>query len=65
MRLRYDRWRRAGSLASRQMEVNAHIRKQAFEPAVKHNVDLIFTCVCVFETRVERKAEAKPGLKII
>ncbi|MBR3015741.1 MAG: hypothetical protein IKH57_01440 [Clostridia bacterium] len=52
-------------MASRQMEVNAHIRKQAFEPAVKHNVDLIFACVCVFETRVERKAEAKPGLKII
>ena len=32
-----------------QREFNAIFRKKAFELAVKHNVDLLFTYVCAFE----------------
>ncbi len=37
-----------------QREFNAVFREKAFELAVKHNVDLIFTYVCAFEMREER-----------
>ena len=37
-----------------QRELNASIRKEAFDLAVKHNVDLIFTYVCAFEMQEER-----------
>ena len=37
-----------------QREFNAHIRQKAFELAVKHGVDMIFTYVCAFEMREER-----------
>ena len=37
-----------------QREYNACLRKQAFEVAVKHGVDMIFTYVCAFEMQEER-----------
>ncbi len=37
-----------------QKAFNAVFRKEAFELAVKHNVDLIFTYVCAFEMKEER-----------
>lgn len=37
-----------------QKEFNAIFREKAFELAVKHNVDLIFTYVCAFEMPEER-----------
>ena len=37
-----------------QKEFNAIFREKAFELAVKHNVDLIFTYVCAFEMPQER-----------
>lgn len=37
-----------------QREFNAAFREKAFELAVKHDVDLIFTCVCAFEMKEER-----------
>ena len=37
-----------------QKEFNAIFREKAFELAVKHNVDLIFTYVCAFELQQER-----------
>ncbi|MBQ6043237.1 MAG: AAA family ATPase [Clostridia bacterium] len=37
-----------------QKEFNAAFREKAFELAVKHNVDLIFTYVCAFEMQEER-----------
>ena len=37
-----------------QKEFNAIFREKAFELAVKHNVDLIFTYVCAFEVPQER-----------
>lgn len=37
-----------------QREYNAVIREKAFELAVKHHVDLIFTYVCAFDVREER-----------
>ncbi len=39
-----------------QKEFNACFREKAFEVAVKHNVDLIFTCVIAFELQEERDA---------
>ena len=38
-----------------QREFNAFFREKAFELAVKHNVDLIFTYVCAFERPEERE----------
>ena len=38
-----------------QKEFNAIFRVKAFEIAVKHNVDLIFTCVCAFDVPEEQK----------
>ncbi len=38
-----------------QKEFNAAFRGKAFELAVKHNVDLIFTYVCAFELPQERE----------
>jgi hypothetical protein len=38
-----------------QREFNAVFREKAFELAVKHNVDLIFTYVCAFEIPQERE----------
>jgi len=38
-----------------QKEFNAVFREKAFELAVKHNVDLIFTYVCAFELPQERE----------
>ena len=38
-----------------QKEFNAIFREKAFEIAVKHNVDLLFTCVCAFEVQSERE----------
>jgi len=38
-----------------QKEFNAVFREKAFELAVKHNVDLIFTYVCAFEMEQERE----------
>lgn len=38
-----------------QKEFNAAFREKAFEIAVKHNVDLIFTYVCAFEVSKERE----------
>ena len=38
-----------------QKEFNAYFREKAFELAVKHNVDLIFTYVCAFEIQKERE----------
>ena len=37
-----------------QKEFNAFFREKAFELAVKHNVDLIFTYVCAFDIPEER-----------
>jgi len=37
-----------------QKEFNAVFRKVAFDLAVKHNVDLLFTYVCAFEMQEER-----------
>ena len=37
-----------------QREFNGYIREKAFELAVKHNVDLIFTYVCAFNLQEER-----------
>ena len=37
-----------------QKEFNAVFREKAFEIAIKHDVDLIFTYVCAFELQVER-----------
>lgn len=37
-----------------QKDFNAIFREKAFELAVKHNVDLIFTYVCAFELQQER-----------
>lgn len=37
-----------------QREFNAVFREKAFELAVKHNVDLIFTYVCAFDMQEER-----------
>ena len=37
-----------------QREFNAAFREKAFELAVKHDVDLIFTYVCAFEMQEER-----------
>lgn len=37
-----------------QKEFNAIFREKAFELAVKHNVDLLFTYVCAFEVPEER-----------
>ena len=38
-----------------QREFNSAFRERAFELAVKHNVDLIFTYVCAFEVPQERE----------
>ncbi len=38
-----------------QREFNAIFREKAFELAIKHNVDLIFTYVCAFEMPGERE----------
>ena len=38
-----------------QKEFNAAFREKAFELAIKHNVDLIFTYVCAFDVPEERK----------
>lgn len=38
-----------------QKEFNTIFRKNAFELAIKHNVDLIFTYVCAFEMPEERE----------
>lgn len=38
-----------------QKEFNAFFREKAFELAVKHDVDLIFTCVCAFDVPEERE----------
>lgn len=37
-----------------QKEFNRFFREKAFELAIKHNVDLIFTYVCAFEMQEER-----------
>ena len=37
-----------------QWEFNGYFREKAFELAVKHNVDMIFTYVCAFEMQKER-----------
>ena len=37
-----------------QKEFNAYFREKAFELAVKHNVDMIFTYVCAFDIQEER-----------
>jgi len=37
-----------------QREFNAIFREKAFELAIKHNVDLLFTYVCAFEMQEER-----------
>lgn len=37
-----------------QKEFNKYFREKAFELAVKHNVDMIFTYVCAFEMQEER-----------
>ena len=38
-----------------QKEFNAFFREKAFELAVKHDVDLLFTYVCAFEVPRERE----------
>lgn len=38
-----------------QREFNAIFREKAFELAVKHNVDLLFTYVCAFEVPAEKE----------
>lgn len=42
-----------------QKEFNAFFREKAFELAVKHNVDLIFTYVCAFDIPEEREYLSK------
>ena len=42
-----------------QKEFNAFFREKAFELAVKHNVDLIFTYVCAFNIPEEREYLSK------
>ena len=42
-----------------QKEFNAFFRDKAFELAVKHNVDLIFTYVCAFDIPEEREYLSK------
>ena len=42
-----------------QKEFNAVFREKAFEIAVKHNVDLLFTYVCAFEMQREREVLEK------
>ena len=42
-----------------QREFNAVLRQNAFELAVKHNVDLLFTYVCAFEMPQEREYLSK------
>ncbi|MBO4559650.1 MAG: AAA family ATPase [Lachnospiraceae bacterium] len=37
-----------------QREFNGYFREKAFELAVKHNVDMVFTYVCAFEMQEER-----------
>lgn len=37
-----------------QKEFNSIFREKAFEIAIKHNIDLIFTHVCAFEMQVEK-----------
>ena len=37
-----------------QREFNSYFREKAFELAVKHNVDLLFTYVCAFDMQEER-----------
>ena len=37
-----------------QKEFNGYFREKAFELAVKHNVDMVFTYVCAFELREEK-----------
>ena len=37
-----------------QKEFNQYFRQKAFELAIKHNVDLVFTYVCAFEMQEER-----------
>ena len=37
-----------------QKEFNAFFREKAFELAVKHNVDMVFTYVCAFDVPEER-----------
>lgn len=44
-----------GFATSAQKEFNAVFREKAFEIAVKHNVDLLFTFVCAFEIPQERE----------
>ena len=44
-----------------QKEFNAYFREKAFELAVKHNVDMIFTYVCAFDEPAEK--EYLTGLK--
>ncbi len=44
-----------------QREFNAYFREKAFELAVKHNVDMIFTYVCAFDEPAEK--EYLTGLK--
>ena len=38
-----------------QREFNIFFREKAFEIAIKHNVDLIFTYVCAFEMQFEKE----------
>ena len=42
-----------------QREFNGVIREKAFELAVKHNVDLIFTYVCAFDVSEEKEYTTK------
>lgn len=42
-----------------QREFNGVIRKKAFELAVKHNVDMIFTYVCAFDVPEEKEYTTK------
>lgn len=44
-----------GFATSAQREFNGYFREKAFELAVKHNVDLIFTYVCAFEMQEEKE----------
>ena len=46
-----------------QKEFNAYLRRKAFELAVKHGVDMIFTYVCAFEMQEER--DYLTGLKAL
>ncbi len=44
-----------------QREFNFLFRQKAFETAVKHRVDLIFTCVCAFDNPGEKQALSELG----